>query len=115
MSNLFPKNLKYLRERKHISRSKLGELVGVNQSTISRWENGEMTPSIDNVEEVAKVLNIELPDLLIKDLSIGEKAYYDELYFLFNSNRDILTEEDKEYMKFIIERRKKEKEGGNNG
>ena len=108
MSNLFSKNLKYLRERKHISKSKLGELVGVNQSTIGRWENGEITPSIDNVEEVAKALHIDLPDLLIKDLSIGEKAYYDELFFLFNSNRDILTEDDKEYMKFIIEKRKKD-------
>lgn len=110
MSNLFSKNLKYLRERKHISKSKLGEMVGVNQSTIGRWENGEMTPSIDNVEEVAKALHIDLPDLLIKDLSIGEKAYYDELFFLFNANKDILTEDDKEYMKFIIEKRKKEKE-----
>lgn len=69
MSNLFSKNLRFLREKKGISKNKLGEMVGVNQSTIGRWESEEITPSIDNVEEVAKVLHVDLPDLLIKDLS----------------------------------------------
>lgn len=69
LGNYFSKNLKFLREAQKISKSKLAKMVGVNQSTISRWETNDMTPSIDNVEEVAKVLNIELPDLLIKDLS----------------------------------------------
>ena len=68
MGNHFAENLKFLREEKRISKNKLGELVGVNQSTISRWESNEIKPSIDNVEEVAKVLNVPLPDLLIKDL-----------------------------------------------
>ncbi len=69
MGNYFSKNLKFLRENKNISKNKLGEMVGVNQTTIGRWETNEITPSIDNVEEVAKALNVELPDLLIKDLS----------------------------------------------
>lgn len=69
MGNLFSKNLKFLREKKGMSKNKLGEMVGVNQTTIGRWESEEITPSIDNVEEVAKVLNVGLPDLLIKDLS----------------------------------------------
>lgn len=68
MGNHFAENLKFLREEKKISKNKLGELVGVNQSTISRWESNEIKPSIDNVEEVAKALNVPLPDLLIKDL-----------------------------------------------
>lgn len=69
MGNNFSKNLKYLRERNKISQNKMSELVGVNQTTIGRWETEEMTPSIDNVEEVARVLKVPLPDLLIKDLS----------------------------------------------
>ncbi len=68
MGNFFSKNLKFLRENKKISKNKLGEMVGVNQSTIGRWESNEITPSIDNVEEVAKALNVALPDILIKDL-----------------------------------------------
>lgn len=68
MGNYFSSNLKFIREQKGISKSKLGDLVGVNQSTITRWENKEITPSIDNVEQVAGVLKVDLPDILIKDL-----------------------------------------------
>lgn len=77
MSNYFAKNLKYIRENKKISKNKLGELVGVNQTTIGRWESEEIKPSIDNVEEVAKALNVELPDLLIKDLQFDNAEYVD--------------------------------------
>lgn len=69
MGNYFSKNLKFLRENKGISKNKLGEMVGVNQSTIGRWEANEMAPSIDNVEEVANALNVPLPDMLIQDLT----------------------------------------------
>lgn len=39
MKKFFSSNLKYLREQKKWSKSKLGELVGVNQTTIGRREN----------------------------------------------------------------------------
>lgn len=77
MSNQFANNLKYIREKKGISKNKLGEMVGVNQTTIGRWETEEIKPSIDNVEEVAKVLNIPLPDLLIKDLKFDNGEIVD--------------------------------------
>lgn len=77
MSNKFAKNLKYIRESKGISKNKLGEMVGVNQTTIGRWETEEIKPSIDNVEEVAKVLNVPLPDLLIKDLNFDNAEVID--------------------------------------
>jgi len=108
VGNYFSKNLKFLREQRDISKNKLSDMVGVNQTTIGRWETNEITPSIDNVEEVAKALNVNLPDLLIKDLSIDNHQSFDELELLFNKHKDILTDEDKEYMKFIIEKRKKE-------
>ncbi len=77
MANNFSKNLKYLREKRNISQTKMGELVGVNQSTVGRWETNEITPSIDNVEEVANVLNVPLPDLLIKDLTFDNAELVD--------------------------------------
>lgn len=73
MGNYFVKNLIFLRKSKGLSQVKLGELVGVNQTTIARWEKKEMSPSIDNVEDVAKALNVSLPDLLIKDLETNEE------------------------------------------
>lgn len=63
MTNFFNSNLKYVREKKGLSKNKLGELVGVNQSTIGRWENKEITPSIDNVIDLMNALNIPLSEL----------------------------------------------------
>ena len=37
-----------------------------------------------------------------------EEKPFDELDILFQKHKDILTDEDKEYMRFIIEKRKKE-------
>lgn len=71
MSNFFSTNLKYLREKEKLSQNKLAEKVGVNQTTIARWETEEIKPSIDNVEQIANVLNVSLPDLLISDLRLN--------------------------------------------
>ena len=40
--SFFSKNLEYLRKEKGMSRNELADKLNVNQSTISRWENGDM-------------------------------------------------------------------------
>lgn len=77
MANYFSTNLKKIREEKGLSQNKLGNMVGVNQTTIARWENKEIAPSIDNVEELANALNIPLPDLLGKDLRFDNATLVD--------------------------------------
>lgn len=72
MSNYFSKNLKYLREEKKLSQNKLADMIGVNQTTIARWEDDNRTPNLDNAIDVSRVLNVPLPDLVGKDLSTGE-------------------------------------------
>lgn len=105
MSN-FSKNLKFLREQKNLSQNKLAAMLNVNQTTVARWENGEISPSIDNVLDVADVLNVSVSDLTGRCLS--NDVNFDELEILFSKNKDILTNDDKDYIKFIIEKRKKE-------
>ena len=75
MANFFASNLKKIREERGLSQNKLGALAGVNQTTIARWENKEIAPSIDNVEDLANALNIPLPDLLGKDLRFDNGSY----------------------------------------
>lgn len=106
MSN-FSKNLKFLREQRKLSQNKLAELSNVNQTTIARWESEEISPSLDNIYDVANVLNVSIADLTGRDLT-QEQPVFDELELLFSKNKDILTEDDKETMKFIIEKRKRE-------
>lgn len=101
MANYFSTNLKFLRESKGISQNRLASLSGVNQTTIARWENQEIAPSIDNVEILSNVLEVDLPDLLGKDLRIENNNYqnFNELDKILFSKAKELSDDDK---KFII-------------
>lgn len=77
MAEYFSSNLKFLRESKNLSQSKLAELIGVNQTTIARWEDDNRVPTIDNAIDVADALGIPLPDLLGKDLKFDNGEIVD--------------------------------------
>lgn len=93
MSNYFSSNLEFLRKQKGISQNKLAEEVNVNQTTVARWEKKEITPSIDNVEEVAKALNVELPDLLTKDLRLSKEEVLKQSKFHYKDEESGLSVE----------------------
>ena len=118
MNNYFAKNLKYLREKKGYDQLKLAEKLNVPQSTLSCWESGIRTPKIiyniaswkDDliILDIANFFNVEM-DIISRDYSAEPKNNnFDEFDILFSKHKDILTDDDKEYIKFIIEKRKRE-------
>ena len=60
-------NIKAERNRKNLTQFQLAELVGISESTISLIERGLQTPSIFLVYNIAKVLMIDINELL-KDI-----------------------------------------------
>lgn len=108
MERFFNKNLKHIRQQRNISQQELADKLNLDRSTISRWENDEMDVTVGNALQVANYFNIPIEDLTGKDLTDDNNKTFDELELLFDKNKDILTDEDKEYMKFIIEKRKRE-------
>ena len=109
MARFFNKNLKLIRQQKGISQQELADKLKLDRSTISRWENDEMDITISNAIQIANFFNIPLEDFTCKDLKKENNIQkYDELEILFDKNKEILTDEDKEYMKFIIEKRRRE-------
>lgn len=107
--NLFSKNLKYLRKKYKLSQNKLAEMSDVNQTTIARWENGEISPSLDNIYDVANALNVSVANIAGKDLEKEQQNLYDyELDLLFDKHKDILTYDDKEKIKAVIEKRQRD-------
>ena len=57
------------RLRKNYTQNELGDLLGVSNKAISRWENGDSFPDVGVLENLANVL--ELP---IQDIVIGKKS-----------------------------------------
>lgn len=114
MTNYFAKNIKYYRTKQNIDQQVMAEDLGVAQSTLSCWESGIRTPDLDMITKIARYLNI-YDDFITKDLTNSNESTFDELELLFSKNKDILTDDDKAYIRFIIEKRRNEidKELGN--
>ena len=43
----------------------LAETLGKNEATISRWCTNETQPSLETLIEIAKVLDVDVKDLLV--------------------------------------------------
>jgi transcriptional regulator with XRE-family HTH domain len=43
----------------------LAETLGKNEATISRWCTNETQPALDTLLEIAKVLNVDIKELLV--------------------------------------------------
>ncbi len=102
--SFFSKNLVYLRNKRNISRNELAEKIKVNQSTISRWENEDMGVTVDNAYDVANFFGISIADLTGLDLQEKKEKKFDELELLFDKAKPHLSEDDKETMKFLMQK-----------
>lgn len=57
-------NIKKMRLKRGLTQKQLAELLGVNQSHISRWEAGTYQPSATTLKKMADVLNCHIDDLI---------------------------------------------------
>ena len=63
-TKILAQNIKAERNRKNFTQFMLAEKIDVSESTISLIERGIQTPSIFIVYDIAKVLDIDIHDLL---------------------------------------------------
>lgn len=74
MEIYFGPNLKFIREKRNISQTKMAEIVNVNQTTIARWEDENRIPTIEKAIEVSEALKIPLKDLIGSDMRALSKS-----------------------------------------
>ena len=84
-----------LRKRKGFTQKVLGELIDVNDKTISKWEKGDIAPDITVLRALSEALstdtdvilsgdlNIENDDSQYLDLKVSGKRYLKEIIYLF--------------------------------
>lgn len=58
------KMIRQARIDKGYTQSELGDLIGVSNKAISRWENGETFPDIGVIEPVAQMLELRIQDII---------------------------------------------------
>lgn len=87
---MFAKNLKYLRERNNMEQMDLAEELGrKSASSISEWEKGKYTPKMKVLSQIAKIFNVNIDDLMERDLSKpniqSQKAFTTSRYRHFDT------------------------------
>lgn len=66
-------NIKRIRKSKGLSQEELAIKLSVVRQTVSKWENGESLPTVDNLYALSRLLHTSVDDILI-----GEKERDDE-------------------------------------
>ena len=52
------------RKQRGMTQEKLAESIGIKTNSIARYERGEVSPSIERANQIAKILNVTLDDLM---------------------------------------------------
>ena len=68
MAEYLNNNVKNLRNVNNVSQQSLADKIGVDRSTVSRIENGEIETTVENAIKLANAFNVTLNDLVSKDL-----------------------------------------------
>lgn len=66
--NNYGEAIKYQRELAGISILELSKKIGTSHQNISRWERGEVMPSIDFCVKLANFYGISLDELIGRDI-----------------------------------------------
>lgn len=107
--NHLSKNIKFLRQQNKLTQEDIANVVGKARSLISAWESDDRDITTEDIIKLSNYFNISMDDLVGKDLQLNEQNKpFDELEVLFNKNKHILTDDDKETIKFLIEKRKRD-------
>ncbi|HIX09794.1 MAG TPA: helix-turn-helix domain-containing protein [Firmicutes bacterium] len=61
---IFHERLKELRTEANLSQTELAKILGVNQRTISNWENGDRQPDFNMLEKIANYFHVSADYLL---------------------------------------------------
>ena len=88
MNTLFADTLKKLRTKKGISQNQLANLMFINRTTVSKWENGTRLPDAAMINRLARVLEVDVSTLL----SIAAESDESPNIIMVDDNKAILSD-----------------------
>lgn len=104
------KRIRETRKRKHMTMKQIAEITGLHESTISRYEKGEIAMEIGKLKEIAKALGVDAGYLCgwetdeqeqIKRIVKRWTANVGELIFSDDELDELM-----DYAKYILSKRK---------
>jgi len=112
-SELFSKNIKYLRKRENLKQEELADKLFVTPQAISKWETSKSIPDVKMLITISKLFNVSVDELLNNDLELSneteteqEAELSNELVIDNTAKRDrnvlVFDKNTKNYKGFII-------------
>ncbi len=71
--------IKEARLKKNYTQSELGDLLGVSNKAVSRWENGDSFPDVGILENLSIVLDVRIQDIVTGDKEIPDESVVAEI------------------------------------
>lgn len=65
-----------LRQSEKLSQNKLASLLKISNKAISKWENGDAKPSLDQIIKLSSIFNISLDELIKGTKQKTDKKVY---------------------------------------
>jgi len=99
----FGKQLKKLRSERNLSQPQLAELVGIEQSYLSKLENDKSIPSNEIFRQILQALNIKLSDFLKSIKSASDKknlVQIPDIELWYKQQDNINFEQQRRYLYF---------------
>ena len=91
----FGDNLRQIRKDKKMSQEQLAEKVNVTRQSVSKWENGESYPEMNNILELCEIFNCKLNDLVHTDMtdisSLDEEIVMNVVKFNEKKQKEVKT------------------------
>lgn len=66
LKQVIAKNLVTLRKKSGMTQNELAQKLNYSDNAVSRWERGELSPSIEVLENIAEIYGVE-PSILLKE------------------------------------------------
>lgn len=102
-------NLKRIRKERHVTQEELAKKLGINRATLSKYENGIIEPSLQQIVDITEYLDASLFDVIPEEYKPSFEVIYnlgfDEHSLEFDSEIDFACKE--------LERRKTDTEYAN--
>ncbi len=90
--------IKDARNKKGYTQQELGDIVGVTNKAVSRWENGESFPDVAVLESLAAALDIKIDELIIGESVPKESIVLKDAISILKLQR----REKKRYIRSVI-------------
>ena len=68
---LFNEKLKLLRKERNLTQEELADKLNVSRQAITKWESAEGMPDIVNLNQISKLFNVSIDELIKDDLDIS--------------------------------------------